>query len=356
MSKEELVNIHEDVFNMITNCIIGKYVLSDIGAKYYMNYGLRSGFGPVLLDFPYVFELDGNKMYCNKILDNGHHCGGEIDYDEGFNELICTSCGKKYLALELAKNNSDIIIIKGEDNMNIKIMRGNDVVKVISKSNEDDFIKVPETPEIQPQQKDVKIFKASLEIGEQTPERVGPEFNTKIVAKRVKGKPSNKKNNNRSTTVKAEIQNFDKKNKNNRSYDKKATEEAIKNYNDKEYKLPDFKYIHKMRSEGRSMNSLHKEYVESYDKYDLTYGITKFKELYRDYVKGLEQNNQDTTAEEENVNSVLEAYGLSDSDFDEPEDEIDSNHDLYAEYEKKYADQPNYEKRPKGNKKKIENF
>ena len=30
-----------------------------------MNYGLREGFGPVLLDYPYVFELDGRKLICN---------------------------------------------------------------------------------------------------------------------------------------------------------------------------------------------------------------------------------------------------------------------------------------------------
>ena len=356
MSKEELINIHEDIFNMITNCIIGKYILSDIGAKYYMNYGLRQGFGPVLLDFPYVYELDGNKLYCNKILDNGHHCGGEIDYDEGFNELICSRCGKKYLALELAKNNSNIIIIKGENNMNVKIMKGNSVVKTMQKTNEDDFINVPEKTQTEVQQ-NVKVFKASLEIGKETPERVGPEFNTRIITKKVKGKPSKKKNNNQ-VKVKAPIQNFDKKNKNGRNYDKKVVEEAIeKKEVVKEYALPDFKYIHKMKLEGRSMNSLHKEYIESYDENTLCYGITKFKELYKEYVNSLEEKTQETiTPEEENVNSVLDAYGLSDSDFDEPSDDEDPNHDLYSEYENEYENKPRFEKRPKGAKKKLENF
>lgn len=63
-SREEFENIAEDVFDLINN-LIGKYVLEDIGEKFYMNYGLREGFGPVLLDYPYVFELDGRKLICN---------------------------------------------------------------------------------------------------------------------------------------------------------------------------------------------------------------------------------------------------------------------------------------------------
>ena len=37
-------------------------------------------------DFDYY--IDGNKLYCNKPLDNGHHCGGEIDYTKTSNIII----------------------------------------------------------------------------------------------------------------------------------------------------------------------------------------------------------------------------------------------------------------------------
>ena len=35
--------------------------MADIGTNFFMNWGIRPGFGPVLLDYPYVYELDGNK-------------------------------------------------------------------------------------------------------------------------------------------------------------------------------------------------------------------------------------------------------------------------------------------------------
>ncbi len=136
-SREEFINISEDVFDLINN-LIGKYVLEDIGEKYYMNYGLREGFGPVLLDYPYVFELDGRKLICNvpEPLDPKGYCRGEIDYDLGYNNLICTKCGKRYLARDLKseeKSDKPKIIIKGEDMvMKMVLKRGNEVVSKLN--------------------------------------------------------------------------------------------------------------------------------------------------------------------------------------------------------------------------------
>ena len=137
-SREEFVNISEDVFDLINN-LIGKYVLEDIGEKFYMNYGLREGFGPVLLDYPYVFELDGRKLKCNvqDPLDPKGYCGGMIDYDIGYNNLICTKCGKRYLATELRTNKKSDggpkIIIEGEDTiMKCVLKRGDQVVSTLN--------------------------------------------------------------------------------------------------------------------------------------------------------------------------------------------------------------------------------
>ena len=367
MSKTEMINVHEDIFDMITNCIIGKYVLSDIGAKYYMNWAIRSGFGPVLLDFPYVFELDGNKLYCNKLLDNGHHCGGEIDYDEGFNELICTSCGKKYLALELAKNSDNNIIIKGENTMNIKIMKGNNVVKTIAKSNEEDFINVPATASEEVREPKVKVFKASLEAKKEQEVRKGSEFDIKIVTRKTKGKNNNKNKNQNKAKIEAKVQNLDKKNKNNTTYPKDVVKEAItKKISDEDkykadevmmdYKVPDFEIIHKKRLEGATMTSLHKEYVESCnEETELHYGKTKFTELYKEYVNSLD-HEEEPSVEEENTNNVLKAYGLSEDDFEEPEeDDLEDDDEDYSEYEEQYKDSKSFEKVPKS-KKKLDNF
>ena len=147
-SREEFQNIAEDVFDLINN-LIGKYVLEDIGEKFYMNYGLRDGFGPVLLDYPYVFELDGRKLICNVTdpFEPLGYCGGEIDYDLGYNNLICRKCGKRYLATELkSEENSDNpkIIVKGEDIiMKCVLKRGDEIV---SELNSKDPVSVDTIP------------------------------------------------------------------------------------------------------------------------------------------------------------------------------------------------------------------
>lgn len=112
MKKEEFLSVSDDIFALI-NKMIGKYILDDIGTNFFMNYGLREGFGPVLLDFPYMYELDGRKLHCgNRDPITGEICNGDIDYDDGFNNLICTKCGKIYLATELEKDrdNNNILI------------------------------------------------------------------------------------------------------------------------------------------------------------------------------------------------------------------------------------------------------
>lgn len=116
-SKAEFISVSDDIFALL-NKMIGKYILEDIGTKFFMNYGLREGFGPVLLDYPYMFELDGRKIHCNNPDPfTGLPCNGEIDYDDGFNNLICTKCGKVYLATELQKDmDRNNIIIESDPN------------------------------------------------------------------------------------------------------------------------------------------------------------------------------------------------------------------------------------------------
>ena len=116
-SKAEFISVSDDIFALL-NKMIGKYILEDIGTKFFMNYGLREGFGPVLLDYPYMFELDGKKIHCNNPDPfTGLPCNGEIDYDDGFNNLICTKCGKVYLATELQKDmDRNNIIIESDPN------------------------------------------------------------------------------------------------------------------------------------------------------------------------------------------------------------------------------------------------
>ena len=122
-SLEEFLSVSDDVYNMMITKIIGKYVIDDLGTEKFMNYGLRynangTTFGPVVLDFPYAYELDGGKLFCNRAITTPAgimRCGGEIDYDDGFNHLVCTKCKHRYKAMDLKKNNSNMIIMYGNE-------------------------------------------------------------------------------------------------------------------------------------------------------------------------------------------------------------------------------------------------
>lgn len=133
-SRYEFATIADDVYDLIVNVLLGKYVLEDIGTNFMYNYGIRVGFGPVLLDFPYIYELDGAKLYCDHILDDRTVCGGEIDYDHGFNFLECTKCGRLFRASDLAKPRKESGIFmqankKGALDMIVEICRGDEVIK-----------------------------------------------------------------------------------------------------------------------------------------------------------------------------------------------------------------------------------
>lgn len=116
-SLEEFMSVADDIFNMMVTKILGKYVVDDLGTKAFMNFGIRYDsmgcmFGPVVIDYPYAYELDENKLICtnqieNPITHNKVICGGELDYAPGFNGIYCTKCGKKYEARNLAKDSSD---------------------------------------------------------------------------------------------------------------------------------------------------------------------------------------------------------------------------------------------------------
>lgn len=80
--------------------------MEDIGTRSFKNWGYRNGFGPVLLDYPTMYVADMSKRLCRKII-NGRMCGGSLDYDEGFNVIVCSECGSTHFARTLAKKEGD---------------------------------------------------------------------------------------------------------------------------------------------------------------------------------------------------------------------------------------------------------
>lgn len=164
-SREEFLSVASDIYEVITEWFIGKYIMADIGTKFFMNWGIRTysvgregsvSFGPVLLDFPYVYELDGNKLFCSAVDHNNLEtgvCGGIIDYDDGFNFLVCSKCGVRYRVKELAKKikNNEIKVNRRRETKTMVIGRydsnGNIVVddKVVTKP-EAKKVSIPNRP------------------------------------------------------------------------------------------------------------------------------------------------------------------------------------------------------------------
>lgn len=121
-NREEYISVADDDFALLW-MITQKYVMADIGSHYFMNKGIRRGFGLVLLDFPYLYQVDGNKLICrapNKNEPSGI-CGGLIDYDDGFNHLICKKCGTVYRAIEISKSIANNKIIKEGNRKKMKV-------------------------------------------------------------------------------------------------------------------------------------------------------------------------------------------------------------------------------------------
>lgn len=104
-NRKEYISMAADIYKLLSEFVIGKYIIDDIGTEYFNNIGFRPGFGAVILDFPYVYEVDGKKLYCNKpdYNDPTGYCNGPIDYDLGFNKLLCKKCGAIYKPYQLAK-------------------------------------------------------------------------------------------------------------------------------------------------------------------------------------------------------------------------------------------------------------
>lgn len=143
--------VMSDYYDIMTKFFIGRFVMEDIGEEYFMNWGLRDNFGLVLLDYPYLYELDDARLYCNERDRRypGTICGGEIDYDIGFNRLVCKKCGREYPAKELARSIQErriTMVRTNVSNFNVRVMRGDKVV--VDNGSTSDVILPPSAPKV----------------------------------------------------------------------------------------------------------------------------------------------------------------------------------------------------------------
>lgn len=130
-----------DIFDFIF-LILGKgFIMEDIGGNFFKNWGIRFGFGPVILDYPYIFKVDWHKLKCcKKDPITNEKCLGDLDYNysKGMSEIICTKCGARYSAkylAELVNNNTEInrrresIMSLIPTEVKVTTMRGSTVLK-----------------------------------------------------------------------------------------------------------------------------------------------------------------------------------------------------------------------------------
>lgn len=137
---KEYTEMSDDIYSLYLYFVKEKgLVMEDIGVKFFMNWGNRPMFGPVILDFPYCYEIDPKKLHCKNVDEYGRICNGEIDYDDCFNFLVCKRCGKIHRALEISKGrfeeaiaDSKLMRNLGGLKMEIKITRGNTVKKTVN--------------------------------------------------------------------------------------------------------------------------------------------------------------------------------------------------------------------------------
>ena len=141
-NREEFKSIAPKVYDLLRFWFTGKYVMEDIGTNYFMNWGTRIYDGcPILHDYPYMFELDYRKIYCKAEDPITGICGGEIDYDDGYNQLVCSKCGATYRAIDLAKQIEKRIIevddtnTKEERRMKITLVMNDGSTKIVDTNN-----------------------------------------------------------------------------------------------------------------------------------------------------------------------------------------------------------------------------
>ena len=138
------------IFDIIFVLLDKGYIMEDVGGNFYKNWGIRYGFGPVLLDYPYVFKIDWTKLKCKKKDPiTGEECLGDLDYDysRGMSEIVCLKCGTRYSAKHLAQlvPNSIMTQIKRKEDLTMPLINTQIKVKAV-RDNKVEKVYYSETP------------------------------------------------------------------------------------------------------------------------------------------------------------------------------------------------------------------
>jgi len=137
MTQAQYKSYSRIIFNIIMLFFYKGFIMEDIGSIFYKNWAIRIGKYPILIDHPYVYEIDWSRLRCEyRDPNTGERCNGDIDYDDLLTQLVCTKCGRRYSAKYLARAVPTAAIerfTKGKgkfkmSNFKISIFRGDEMV------------------------------------------------------------------------------------------------------------------------------------------------------------------------------------------------------------------------------------
>ena len=102
ISKDEFIK-RKDEIRRILSTIADRYLLGDVGtvSKNFMNWGYRDTGELTILDFAYIYRIKGEEMICGGKNKAGDICQSFLNYDENFHNLMCPTCGKKYIFTDI---------------------------------------------------------------------------------------------------------------------------------------------------------------------------------------------------------------------------------------------------------------
>ena len=140
MTEDDFRTYQKEICRYLESWFQLGYFFEDVGFYSFKNWGLRDGSGPVLLDFPYFYQYDPDKLICDRENPKTHEkCGGTIgyNYESIMSEIICYKCLGRYSAQYLSKkidgNSCDVILgrknkMRTPINVQVVLTRGNKVV------------------------------------------------------------------------------------------------------------------------------------------------------------------------------------------------------------------------------------
>lgn len=106
LSREEFNDeLVKDEMRKILGLLSFQYLLDDVGVvlKNFMNWGYRDNGQLVILDYAYIFHIEGEEMICSNVLSEDNVCSGLLSYGPNFDIIYCPSCNKKFTAMDIRR-------------------------------------------------------------------------------------------------------------------------------------------------------------------------------------------------------------------------------------------------------------